>query len=52
METPPSRIDPTIQRAAKECLGKGGNARRFAVGSIRLTNHETQEVWSIDPKGF
>jgi virginiamycin B lyase len=50
--TPLSRIDPATNRVVKQYIGKGGDALRFGVGSIWLSNHEMQEVWRIDPKGL
>jgi virginiamycin B lyase len=50
--TPLSRIDPSLNRVVRQYVGKGGDALRFGLGSLWLSNHEMQEVWRIDPKGL
>ena len=50
--TPLSRIDPASNRVVRQYVGKGGDALRFGLGSLWLSNHEMQEVWRIDPKGL
>ena len=50
--TPLSRIDPETNRVTRQFVGKGGDALRFGLGSIWLSNHEFHEVWRIDPKGL
>jgi len=50
MGKPISRIDAATNRVVKQYVGKGGDALRFGLGSLWLSNHEFQEVWRIDPK--
>ena len=52
MGKPISRIDPATNRVVKQYVGKGGDALRFGLGSLWLSNHEFQEVWRIDPKAL
>ena len=52
MGKPISRIDAATNRVVKQYVGKGGDALRFGLGSLWLSNHEFQEVWRIDPKAL
>jgi virginiamycin B lyase len=49
---PLSKIDPATNRVVTQYVGKGGDALRAGLGALWLSNHESHEVWRIDPKGL
>ena len=49
-EFPLSRIDPSTNAVVQQFYGKGGDAIRFGLGSVWLSNLEAGNVWRLDPK--
>ncbi len=49
-EYPLSRIDPVTNKVVQQFTGVGGDAVRFGLGSVWLSNLKAQTVWRLDPR--
>ncbi len=49
-DIPISRIDPSLNRVVQQFIGDGGDAIRFGLGSVWLSNGRQQNLWRLDPK--
>lgn len=49
-EYPITRIDAATNKVAQQFHGDGGDAIRFGLGSVWLSNLRAANVWRLDPK--
>ena len=49
-EFPITRIDASTNRVVQQFYGDGGDAIRFGLGSVWLSNLRAANVWRLDPK--
>ena len=49
-EFPLTRIDVSTNKVVQQFYGPGGDAIRFGLGSVWLSNLRAQNVWRLDPK--
>jgi virginiamycin B lyase len=49
-EFPLTRIDVASNKVVQQFYGPGGDAIRFGLGSVWLSNLRAQNVWRLDPK--
>jgi virginiamycin B lyase len=49
-EFPITRIDVSTNKVVQQFYGPGGDAIRFGLGSVWLSNLRAQNVWRLDPK--
>jgi YVTN family beta-propeller protein len=49
-EFPITRIDISSNKVVQQFYGPGGDAIRFGLGSVWLSNLRAQNVWRLDPK--
>ena len=49
-EYPLTRIDPASNKVVQQFYGEGGDAVRFGLGSVWLSNLRAANVWRLDPK--
>lgn len=49
-EFPITRIDVSSNKVVQQFYGPGGDAIRFGLGSVWLSNLRAQNVWRLDPK--
>ncbi|MFN8060472.1 MAG: hypothetical protein U0Q12_15060 [Vicinamibacterales bacterium] len=49
-EFPLSRIDPSTNKVVQQFAGEGGDAIRYALGWVWLSNLRAGNVWRVDPK--
>jgi virginiamycin B lyase len=45
---PLTRIDPSTNRVVQQYLGEGGDAARFGLGAIWISNFHQHTVWRVD----
>ncbi|HJR61889.1 MAG TPA: hypothetical protein VJ813_20945 [Vicinamibacterales bacterium] len=49
-EYPITRIDASTNKVVQQFYGEGGDAIRFGLGSVWLSNLRAANVWRLDPK--
>ncbi|MBA3886240.1 MAG: hypothetical protein H0X67_10990 [Acidobacteria bacterium] len=49
-EFPLTRIDASTNKVVQQFHGDGGDAVRFGLGSVWLSNLRAANVWRLDPK--
>jgi virginiamycin B lyase len=49
-EYPITRIDPSTNKVVQQFFGDGGDAIRFGLGCVWLSNLRAANVWKLDPK--
>ena len=49
-EFPITRIDVSTNKVVQQFYGEGGDAIRFGLGSVWLSNLRAANVWRLDPK--
>ena len=49
-EFPLTRIDASTNKVVQQFYGDGGDAVRFGLGSVWLSNLRAANVWRLDPK--
>jgi virginiamycin B lyase len=49
-EFPITRIDASTNKVVQQFYGEGGDAIRFGLGSVWLSNLRAANVWRLDPK--
>jgi virginiamycin B lyase len=49
-EFPISRIDASLGKVVQQFAGEGGDAIRFGLGSVWLSNIRAGTVWRLDPR--
>ena len=51
-EIPITRIDVETNKVTQQWVGPGGDAIRYGLGSVWLSNLREQNVWRLNPKLF
>ena len=49
-EYPITRVDASTNKVVQQFYGDGGDAIRFGLGSVWLSNLRAANVWRLDPK--